>query len=128
MYGVTTAQMQELHTKRSLLQITSASCESAATQKNVLTKAKAAYDAAVQAIADDSTGDPNGNLAGAKDRAEYDLLVIIRSILGKSGSDVAVEGDYIDISRCRFSHKPAQTSRDTYEKTTILVLRGQTAP
>jgi hypothetical protein len=118
MYGVTAAEMQELHTKRGLLQIASASCESAATQKNVLTKAKAAYDAAVQALADDSTGDPNGNLAGAKDRAEYDLLVIIRSILGKSGNDpVTVEGDYSDaLSAADSAIAAAQTSRDTAEK------------
>ncbi len=130
MYGVTAAEMQELHTKRGLLQIASASCESAATQKNVLTKAKAAYDAAVQALADDSTGDPNGNLAGAKDRAEYDLLVIIRSILGKSGNDpVTVEGDYSDALSLPIQPLPSLKPAGTLlKKTTILVLRGQTAP
>jgi len=46
MYGVSAAQMQELHSKRDMLPIASASCESAVAQKNLLTTAKAAYDAA----------------------------------------------------------------------------------
>ncbi len=83
MYGVTAEQLVLLCRAREAVKNASLDYDLALAQAEDLEEAKSAYDAAQSALDADTTGDPDGELAAARDTAQSDLFRLMRGILGR---------------------------------------------